>query len=127
MRRGLLVFLIFLITAPLWAAVNKDVTWVPPTERVNGDPLPLAEIASYDLECVRTGTGEVIYNAQLAGDDTAHETGAVFDEGEFQCRMRTVDTGGLVSEWGESNVFTVGRCETSDCRPLPPRSINVVL
>lgn len=127
MKRVMLVFLTLLMTAPLWAAITKDVTWLPPTERVNGDPLPASEIASYDLECVRTGTGEVVYNAQLAGNDTTHQTAEVFDDGEFQCRMRTVDTGGLMSEWGESNVFTVGRCEVTDCRPQPPRSISVVL
>lgn len=127
MKRFILVILTLLITAPLWAAINKDVTWVAPTERVNGDPLAANEIASYDLECVRTGTGEVVYNAQLAGAETTHQTTEVFDGGEFQCRMRTIDTGGLVSEWGESNVFTVGRCEVTDCRPTPPRSISVVL
>lgn len=124
MKRTIMVILLALLTAPLWAAVNKGVTWVAPTERVNGDPLPAGEIDSYELECLTT-SGTVVYATMVAGTDSTHRTADVFDTGEFRCRMRTVDTGGLMSEWGESNVFTVGRCEISDCRPTPPSSIVV--
>lgn len=118
---------LLLITAPLWASVDKTVSWIAPTERVNGDPLPAGEIAGYDLECVVQATGDVIYATGIPAGATTHQTDAVFVEGTYLCRMRTLDTGGLVSDWGESAPFTVGRCETTDCRPLPPRSISVVL
>lgn len=118
---------LLLITAPLWASVDKSVTWTAPTERVNGDPLPPAEIAGYDLECVVQATGEVVYATGLPAGASQHQTAEVFNEGTFICRMRTLDTGGLVSDWGESNPFTVGRCDVTDCRPKPPRSITVVL
>jgi hypothetical protein len=127
MKRVILILLTLLITAPLWAAVDKGVTWIAPTERVNGDPLLANEIAGYDLECVREGTGEIVYATGIPAGATTHQTAEVFDEGNFSCRMRTLDTDGLVSDWGNSAVFTVGRCETTDCRPLPPRSISVVL
>lgn len=126
MRRVVLILLTLLITAPLWAAVDKGVTWLAPTERVNGDPLSAGDIAGYDLECL-TESGTPVYATGLPGNATQHTTAEVFEAGTFYCRMRTIDTDGLVSDWGQSALFTVGRCETSDCRPLPPRSISVVL
>lgn len=127
MKRVILVLLVLLISAPLWAAVTKDVTWLAPNARVNGDPLPAGEIAGYDLECVRAGTGEVVYATGIPASASTHTTAEVFDDGNFACRMRTLDTGGLVSDWSADVNFTVGRCEVTDCRPLPPRSITVVL
>lgn len=127
MKRVILVLLTLLITAPLWAAVDKDVTWVAPTERVNGDPLPVTDIAGYDLECLRESDNVVVYATGLPVTATTHQTPEVFEAGNFFCRMRTLDTDGLISDWSQSANFTVGRCETTDCRPLPPRSITVVL
>jgi hypothetical protein len=115
-----------LLVAPLvLAQVDKSVTWTPPTERVNGDPLTAAEIAGYDMECRTTG-GELVYQAGgLTG--TSHSTAAVFEAGQFVCQMRTIDTDGRQSEWASSNVFTVGRCDVTDCRPQAPASITVIL
>jgi hypothetical protein len=124
MKRLVLVILTLLITAPLWAAVDKGVSWLPPTERVNGDPLSASEIQGYDLECLTEG-GAQVYATGIPAGDTSHTTAEVFEAGSYFCRMRTIDTDGLVSDWGQSAVFTVGRCETSDCRPMPPRSITV--
>ena len=126
MRRYILLFLGLLVTLPLWAEVTKTATWTPPTQRVNGDALALSEIQGYDLECFRVG-GATVYTTGVPGTATTHVTPEVFDSGDFQCRMRTLDTGGLVSEWGQSNVFTVGRCDVTDCRPLPPSSIVIQL
>lgn len=126
MRRMILVLLGLAITAPLWAAVEKTVSWTAPTQRVNGDALTPGEIAGYDLECYRTG-GEVIYSTGVPSSASSHVTPEVFDAGDFRCRMRTNDTGGLQSAWGESNVFTVGRCDVTDCRPQPPSSIVIQL
>jgi hypothetical protein len=120
------IFLLLLLVAPLaLAAVDKTVTWIPPAERVNGDPLAPAEIAGYDLECSELA-GAIVYQANIP-PGTSHETGEVFDSGEFVCRMRTIDTDGRLSDWGSSNVFTVGRCDVTDCRPTPPRSITVTV
>lgn len=126
MKKLILVTVIVLLTAPLWAAVEKTATWQPPNTRVNGDPLPASEIAGYDLECQRVG-GAVVYATGITAGATTHTTPEVFEAGDYTCRMRTLDTNGLVSEWSNAVGFTVGRCETSDCRPTPPRSITVVL
>lgn len=127
MRRLVLCLVLAMVTAPLWAEVYKTATWTPPTQRVNGDALLPSEIAGYDLECLREGTGEIVYATGVPGGDTSHQTGEVFDAGSFVCRMRTIDTGGLLSTWNSSNVFTVGRCDVTDCRPLPPSSIVIQL
>lgn len=124
-RTAWLFAALLLVTAPLWAAVDKGVTWLPPTERVNGDPLPAGEIGGYDLECLTEG-GAPVYATGLPAGTTEHTTAEVFEAGNYFCRMRTIDTDGRVSDWSQSAPFTVGRCETSDCRPMPPRSITVV-
>lgn len=122
------LMILALLVAPLaLAQVEKTATWTVPFERVNGDPMTLAEIAGHDLECFRVPGGQTIYSTGLPANATTHQTAPVFDSGDFQCRMRTNDTGGLTSEWGLSNVFTVGRCEVTDCRPQPPQSIVIIL
>jgi hypothetical protein len=126
MRKMILALLMLALTAPLWAQVTKTASWNAPTARVNGDALTLAEIAGYDLECSRT-SGEVVYSAEVPTTPSSHQTGEVFDSGEFVCRMRTKTTDGLQSVWGSSNVFTVGRCDVTDCSPMPPTSITVFL
>jgi len=122
------LFILALLIAPLAIAqVAKEPEWIIPIQRVNGDPLPIEEIAGYDLECYRVPSGETVYTTGLPATATEHATAAVFDAGDFQCRMRTLDTDGLISVWRQSNVFTVGRCETSDCRPDPPQFIVIPL
>lgn len=127
MRRLILLLVVMAISLPLWAAVHKTATWERPAQRVNGDALDPSEIAGYDLECMREDGSETVYVTGVPGEDLTHVTPEVFDEGSFVCRMRTIDTDGLLSTWNSSNVFTVGRCETSDCRPEPPSSIVIHL
>lgn len=127
MRRSMLLMFVLLISAPLWAEVTKTATWVIPTERVNGDALPLAEISRHELVCQRTSGEVVLTVTEIPAASTTLQTDPVFDAGEFICRMRTADTEGRISEWGDSNVFIVGRCDVSDCRPTPPQSITIVL
>lgn len=128
MKRGIMVIALLAITAPLWASVEKTVSWTPPTERMNGDALPAGEIASYDLVCQEAGSGTAVYTTNVPGGQSSHETGAVFEAGEYLCRMRTVDTEGRISpDWAESQVFSVGRCDVSDCSPRAPASITVNL
>lgn len=128
MRKYILLFLGLLMTMPLWAEATKTASWQIPTQRVNGDALSIEEIAGYDLVCQRVDGGEVVYTlTDIPATDTSHVTPAVFDAGDFICRMRTHSADGLQSTWGESNVFTVGRCDVTDCSPMPPSSIVIQL
>lgn len=116
------------LIAPLAVAqVPKTATWIAPDARENGDVLSPDEIAGYDLECTNVDTGGIVYATALPPTPTSHATPNVFDAGDFRCRMRTIDTEGRVSTWAQSPVFTVGRCETSNCNPQPPRSIVIEL
>lgn len=120
------LFALLLLTSPLVVAnTDKNVEWVPPTERENGSPLLPSEIASYDLRC-ESMSGDIVLEQSVPGALDSFQTDAVFVEGSYLCKMRTVDTDGRVSSsWSESNVFTVDRCDYEVCNPLPPRSITV--
>lgn len=122
------LFILFALVAPLaLAQVPKTARWEHPTQRVNGDALTLEEIAGYDIECFNVATDEVIYATGLPTTPNTHVTPEVFTDGNFACRMRTIDTETRLSTWNQSNVFTVGRCEVTDCTPLPPQSIVITL
>lgn len=115
-----------LFFAPLaFGQVPRTITLERATERVNGDPLTLAEIDAHVIECYAVG-GEPLFTLERPPAETQISTPESFVDGvNYQCRALTRDTDGLVSDWTESAVFTVGRCEVQDCRPMPPWSIVI--
>lgn len=123
------LILLLVLVAPLAIGqVEKTVSLTPPTARVNGDPLPISELARYDIQCLVAGEQVPLFSIVLNPPGTSIETPAAFDAGPiYFCRGRAVDTEGRMSDWGLSANFTVGRCEVSDCRPMPPASITVSL
>lgn len=110
---------ILVATAPLWAAVDKRVFWTTPQQRVNGDALTTQEIAAYEVECLAAG-GDRVFAGTATGTELELRTDAVFEDGDYFCRVRVIDTDGRPSAWGNSEPFTVGRCEATDCSPMPP-------
>jgi hypothetical protein len=71
-----------------------NVSWATPTERENGDPLPIAAIAVYELQ-----VNDTTY--VIASDLTSYVLNGL-SGGIKIVRIRTVDTDGLVSEWSDS-------------------------
>lgn len=126
--KRLLILLLFV--APLvFAQVPRTVTIERATERMNGDPLPLDEIAWHDIQCHVQGSEEPLFTIEGPAAGGATATPAVFVDGQtYVCQARTIDTGGRASPtWSVSAPFTVGRCEVSDCRPAPPKSVVIVI
>lgn len=92
MRRYLA--LVGLLLAGLVSA--STINWEHPTERVDGSPLSVEEIAGYEIYC----------NDELVSGDspvtgTSWET-SVLEPGTYQCTARTVDTDGLRSSHSQS-------------------------
>ena len=84
-------------------ASTLTLTWTVPTERVNGDPLPIEEISHYDLRCEPVGGGEVTrmeIPATADGGIFEGQLGSVFPAyGVYDCGLATVDTWGLSSDY----------------------------
>lgn len=109
-------------------------SFVRATERVDGTPLALSEIAYEPLECFVNGDYETpLVSVRSTPPSTRIITPKVFVPGvEYICRIATMDTDGRISAWNYSNVFTVGpKCEPSnrdpDCIPRAPSSIIIQL
>lgn len=93
---GFLVFLVLLGLCVHRADADViDVTWVAPTQRVDGTALPANEIAGYRLEWTVKGAAQ---SPITVGPVTAYalDTGAL--TGKTCLTLRTVDTDGLESD-----------------------------
>lgn len=83
-----------------------QISWTPPTERVDGTPLdPATEISKYDFQCALEGS-EDGYTIQIdipgQTDDGAWEAqlSDIFPQyGSYDCRMAAVDMDGLYSDF----------------------------
>ena len=103
---------------------SRTFTFNVPTERVNGDPLPLNELEGFTVQCGTQPGGPYTFGqfpAPNAG--TANQSinpGDVFTEGTYYCVATAIDTEQRESGFSNEVNFTVGRCESTDCRPRPP-------
>lgn len=119
MKRALLIAAIL----PLLLGATGTIT--VPTRMVNGDVLLPANIARSEVHCSLAG-GQPVIKATMPGASTSAswtETVA----GTYTCFATTTDTEGRQSAPSAVVNFTVGRCEVTDCRPLPPTLITVKL
>ena len=92
--------LALLLVSPLTFALGeKTFTFTPPTEYVDGTPLPNAMIASYDIEC-DGGLLANVPNVPLQ-TDTYQAPPGTFTVGNHSCQAFTVTTEGARS--GPSN------------------------
>lgn len=113
-----LLFLFLLLPA---VAGAKSLYWEPPTTRVDGTALPLAEIQHFDLCASRVAgcvQGPVILEA---GPDWNSVPIEAFDlpPGTWYFTIRTVDTDGLVSEWADPVSHTIV------APPSPPTALQI--
>ncbi len=110
-------------TLPLLFGATSTIT--VPTKMVNGDVLLPAQIARSNVLCSLAG-GQPVQKATMNGaGTTASWTETV--AGTYTCFATTTDTEGRTSAPSGSVNFTVGRCEVSDCRPMPPTIVTITL
>jgi len=104
----ILIVLVALLTVTGMAdasEVSVDLSWDHPAERVNGEPLPVEELAGYEIE-VRGSNGrsaiietDVVESAQDVAD---------YPNGDLtlEYRVRSKDQFGLTSAWSDWEVKT---------------------
>lgn len=78
-------------------AATYDITCTPPTEREDGTPLTLAEIANY----------EWWVDGAMDGTSTACAYTLTRPDGTYNVQAKTVDTGGRVSQASPGKQFTL--------------------
>ena len=115
----LVAFILVLFSVPAFAAgaFSDDLSWELPTQRVDGTPLPVEEIAHISVEAFKDGVQvsvldypPSILTAEYPRDLPPNYT---------MCyRAKTVDTDGLESEW------TAEVCKIVRGQPNPPRLSN---
>jgi len=80
-------------------------TWTVPTTRVNGTPLSMKEISKYELRCVGINMPASILKFPKGG--TKGYLLKSLKPGKYSCIIRTVDTGGLMSEFSKPSIGVV--------------------
>lgn len=108
-----LAFVLLLgLTASASAQTTGTLSWTPPTERENGDPMPPEEIGGYELRVVAPdgSTDTIVINDPAA---TGYDLSGL-QHGDYTFMIAVYDTNGLYSEFVEitADVTTV--------RPAPP-------
>ena len=82
---------------------NPYLTWIIPTERENGNALPVSELSGY-VVMTRHNNGEIIsYNVQ-GGDTTEYRLG-VLVPGQWEFAVKAIDTRALESR--PSDIITI--------------------
>jgi hypothetical protein len=121
-----------LFGAQLAAAATGQLTFTPPTTRVDGSALSASEIAGYDVQCSRwTATGApasttctqfagITLPAGATGGTLAGTVPATGGQACFQVRTR--DTAGQVSAWSAEGCKTFGAVA-----PNPPTNVVVAV
>jgi hypothetical protein len=114
-----LILLLFPLVAVAHAGAKEDsVTWELPTERVNGDPLPVEEIAHIEIEV--TKESEVIHTQEFPPSVLTFVYERELPPDYTLCyRARTVDTQGQASDWSGPV------CKTVKGQPNPPPGLDV--
>jgi len=119
--KGLIIGL--LLTVPLLLGTTGRIE--VPTRMVNGDVLLPAQISRSNILCSLAG-GTPVNKATMQGADTT-ATWTETVAGTYTCFATTTDTEGRTSAPSATVNFTVGRCEVSDCRPMPPTIVTITL
>lgn len=93
---------------------SDDVSWTLPTQRVDGTPLPVSEIAQIEVEVLRDGS--LVASDAFPPSVTSFTYQRELPPNYTLCyRARTVDTEGLVSDW------TNEVCKIVRGKPQPPK------
>lgn len=108
---------VLLVAVPLSAnaagALSDDLSWTLPTQRVDGTPLPIEEIAYTEIELWRNGV--VVDTLQFAVPTVAYTYVRELPPNYEMCyAARVADTEGQLSDWTDLV------CKTVRARPNPP-------
>lgn len=120
-----LTILLVLLSTPLVANEvvvddTMDFSFQPPTTRMDGSPLSLDEIDGYDLSCA--GRNIWITPEEAEGGYRAQTSEVLPDYGQYVCKISTVDTDGLASQW--SNEVLVSWPEPEIGTPRAPTDLG---
>lgn len=99
---------------------TMEFNWEPPATRVDGTPMGPDEIGKYDLNCA--GNTVWISPEQIEGGYTAQTADILPEYGEYTCKVATVDTDGLRSQW--SNEVLVSWPEPIMGTPQAPTGLG---
>lgn len=100
-------------TANAAGSQSDDVSWTLPTQRVDGTPLPVSELATTEIEVTRDGA--VVATNGVPAPGTSWTLARELPPNYTLCyRARVVDTDGLVSDWSAEV------CKTVKGKPRPP-------
>lgn len=103
LKRLIMVLVSGIMIAPLvFAIAPKTFSWVPPTEYVDGAPLPDDEIASYNIYC----NSVLLANVPNTGG-TNTWTSDPLPDGSYSCFATTIAVNGEESDPSNSANFTV--------------------
>lgn len=97
----------FIFTAVAMAQSEPNtlvLSWDIPTERVNGDPLPLEEIDRYVLRCYLVDNPQERFTMDIPSVSNGGIFEGLFSDvfpvyGIFECELAVVDTWGLFSDF----------------------------
>ena len=96
---------------------SDDLTWVLPTLRTDGTPLPVAEIDRTEIEISKAGV--LVGVDSVAAPATAYTWNRDLPPNYTMCyRARVVDTVEQASDW------TDPVCKTVKARPNPPGQLE---
>jgi hypothetical protein len=86
-----------------WASEVRTFSWKTPTERTDGSPLPVAEIAGYTIGCsLVSGKYDALVIEVNNGAAVRHSFPADWMlVGMNYCSMNTKDKKGLVGPWAD--------------------------
>jgi len=119
-----LLLLTLLLASFNVSALTVNLSWLPPTERENGDALPEADIAGYNVYYTSTKSGDYINSVFVSGGNTNAYKLLMPDATKYFIVVTTVDTDGRESSYSKEvskeyakpskPTFTFGAIETPD-------------
>ena len=86
----------------------KRFTWIPPTEREDGEPLGANALAGYVLGCSMESGRYDGWVIEIPATPATHEEPVLtFEEGEHFCAMQARDTASRLSVWSNEVSFVI--------------------
>lgn len=92
------LLLAILLTLPAHSmACTMGLSWIAPTTRENGQPLPRSEISRYELRCVGLNVRGSIVKFAKGGTNGYRISSEKLPAGRYSCVAITHDTKGVAS------------------------------
>lgn len=121
------LFLLFLLLpfSAFGQEIPRDaarVSWSPPVERVDGTPLPVEELAGYELHW-GTSAGSLTETLFVTSDVTQHMITGLSD-GTWYFAVKAVDTNNLTSDFSTVVSKTI-EPQQEPTTPIDPQRIGI--